>query len=270
MKRIFLLLATIGSMFLTACSTQDDTSHLEIKSSASTFENPYLFIGQLHNEAMDSVKAQNVSIGNIKEFTKEFTNRHYHQVSNYSEETPVEKVEIDSTFRSIDNGFDIGMKTRLAKTRATVDHLTDSLIMAFPVEGKKYIERIYDVCDREMYDTVQINIIFDDLDNSIHEDINIDDTLRHTLLAISSIGRATNIYNAHANTNKTRGASAGSVCRADVSGAISGIFGRAAFVRAAFSGFVFGPGGVVTSFARDAVRGAIVGSAVNLISGGKF
>ena len=46
MKRIFLLLATIGSMFLTACSTQDDTSHLEIKSSASTFENPYLFIGR--------------------------------------------------------------------------------------------------------------------------------------------------------------------------------------------------------------------------------
>ena len=33
-------------MFLTACSTQDDTSHLEIKSSASTFENPYLFIGR--------------------------------------------------------------------------------------------------------------------------------------------------------------------------------------------------------------------------------
>ena len=142
---------------------------------------------------MDSVKAQNVSIGNIKEFTKEFTNRHYHQVSNYSEETPVEKVEIDSSFRSIDNGFDIGMKTRLAKTRATVDHLTDSLIMAFPVEGKKYIERIYDVCDREMYDTVQINIIFDDLDNSIHEDLNIDDTLRRTLLSISSIGRSTNI-----------------------------------------------------------------------------
>lgn len=270
MKRISLILVTVGTIFFTACSNQDDSPHFWIKSSVSTFENPYLFIGQFHNEAMDSVKAQKISVENVKDFTKEFTNRHYRQETNYTEEQHTEEAKVDSNFRAIDSGFDIGMKTRLAKTRATVDNLTDSLVMAFPKEGQKYIVKIYDACDKSMSDSVKINIIFDDLDNSIHSDISIDDTLRHALLAISSIGRATNIYNAYANTCVTRGASAGSVCRADVSGAISGIIRRAAFVRAAFSGLVFGPGGVVTNFARDAVRGAIVSSAVNLISGGIF
>ncbi len=245
-------------------------SHKEIKSSVPTFVNPYLFIGQLHNDAMDSVKAQKINIENIKEFTKEFTNRHYQQKLDFNEKTQTGEAKEDSASRSIDNGFDIGMKTILSKTRATTDDLTDSLMMAFPVEGQKYIARIYDICDKEMLDSVQIIAAFEDLDNSIYNDANIDDTLKHTLLAISSIGRATNMYNAHANTNLTRGASLGSMCRADVSGAIGGVLGRAAFVRAAFSGLVFGPGGVVTSFAKDAVRGAIVSSAVNLISGGVF
>ncbi len=241
-----------------------------IKSSETVFENPYMFIGQLHNEAMDSVKAQKINIEDIKDFTKEFTNRRYLQGDEFEGTIKSENVKEDSSFNSIEIGFDVGMKTKLARTRSNVEDLTDSLIMVFPVEGQKYIVRMYDVCDKELNDSIQINKIFDDLDKSISYNASIDDTLRHILLAISSIGRATNIYNASTIANKTRAASVGSVCRADVSGAIAGVIGRAAFVRAAFSGLVFGPGGVVTSFARDAVRGAIVSSAVNLISGGLF
>lgn len=86
-----LLLIIVGVVFFTACSSQDDMSHKEIKSSVPTFVNPYLFIGQLHNDAMDSVKAQKINIENIKEFTNEFTNRHYQQKSDFNEKPHFER-----------------------------------------------------------------------------------------------------------------------------------------------------------------------------------
>lgn len=109
------------------------------------------------------------------------------------------------------------------------------------------------------------------MDITINNDTNIDDTLKHVLLATSSIARATNIYNADTfRTNSTRGATLRSACKADVGGAIGGIIGRGTFVRAAFSGLMFGPIGIVCSFARDAVRGAIISSAVHVATGGRF
>lgn len=216
---------------------------------------------------MDSVKAQKVSVNNLKHFTKEFTSRHYKQIPELAES---QQKEEDSEV-SIDNGFDIGKKTCQVTTRAAMDALTDSLIKAFPIEGQKYIAKIYEICDKEEHDSVKINNIFDNLDITINNDTNIDDTLKHVLLATSSIARATNIYNADTfRTSSTRGATLRSACKADVFGAVEGMIGRGAFVRAAFSGLMFGPSGIVCSFARDAVRGAIASSALHVISGGRI
>lgn len=55
---------------------------------------------------MDSVKAQKVSVNNLKHFTKEFTSRHYKQIPELAES---QQEEEDSEV-SIDNGFDIGKK----------------------------------------------------------------------------------------------------------------------------------------------------------------
>lgn len=266
-KNISLLAFALTTICLASCTSSDDVSHLSTNSVTSTFKNPYSFIGQLHNEAMDSVKVQKVSINNLKHFTKEFTNRHYKQIPELAES---QQEEQDSEV-SIDNGFDIGKKTCQVRTRAAMDNLTDSLVKAFPLEGQKYIAKIYEICDKEEYDTVKINNIFDNFDVTIHNDTNIDDTLKHVLLATSSIARATNIYNANTfRTCSTRGVTLSSTCKADIGGAITGMIGRAAFVRAAFSGLMFGPSGIVCSFARDAVRGAIVGSAFHLVTGGRF
>ena len=44
----------------------------------------------------------------------------------------------------------------------------------------------------------------------------------------------------------------------------------ATFGKAAFNGLVFGPGGAVVTIAKEAARGALVGSAVHVVSGGVF
>lgn len=266
-KNLVLLAFALTTICITSCTSSDDVAHLATKPFASTFKNPYSFIGVLHNEALDSVKAQKVTIDNLKHFTKEFTDRHNKQIP----ELAKSQQEDQHSEVSIDNGFDIGKKTCQVTTRAAMDALTDSLIKAFPIEGQKYIAKIYEICDKEEHDSVKINNIFDNFDITINNDTNIDDTLKHVLLATSSIARATNIYNADTfRTLSTRGATWRSSCRADVGGAIGGILGRGAFVRAAFSGLMFGPSGIVCSFARDAVRGAIASSALHVISGGRI
>jgi hypothetical protein len=266
-KNLVLLAFALTTICITSCTSSDDVAHLATKPVASTFKNPYSFIGVLHNEALDSVKAQKVTIDNLKHFTKEFTDRHNKQIP----ELAKSQQEDQHSEVSIDNGFDIGKKTCQVTTRAAMDALTDSLIKAFPIEGQKYIAKIYEICDKEEHDSVKINNIFDNFDITINNDTNIDDTLKHVLLATSSIARATNIYNADTfRTLSTRGATWRSSCRADVGGAIGGILGRGAFVRAAFSGLMFGPSGIVCSFARDAVRGAIASSALHVISGGRI
>ena len=233
-KNLVLLAFALTTICLASCTSSDDVSHLSTNSVTSTFKNPYSFIGQLHNEAMDSVKAQKVSVNNLKHFTKEFTSRRYKQIPELAES---QQKEEDSEV-SIDNGFDIGKKTCQVTTRATMDALTDSLIKAFPIEGQKYIAKIYEICDKEEND---------------------------------SVARATNIYNADTfRTSSTRGATLRSACKADVFGAVEGMIGRGAFVRAAFSGLMFGPSGIVCSFARDAVRGAIISSAFHVVTGGRF
>lgn len=266
-KNLVLLAFALTTICITSCTSSDDVAHLATKPVASTFKNPYSFIGVLHNEALDSVKAQKVSIDNLKHFTKEFTDRHHKQIP----ELAKSQQEDQHPEVSIDNGFDIGKKTCQVTTRAAMDALTDSLIKAFPIEGQKYIAKIYEICDKEEHDSVKINNIFDNFDITINNDTNIDDTLKHVLLATSSIARATNIYNADTfRTRSTRGATLSSACKADVGGAIGGLLARGAFAKAAFSGLMFGPSGIICSFARDAVRGAIAGSALHVISGGRF
>ena len=169
---------------------------------------------------------------------------------------------------SINRGFEVGKKINEATTRAAINELSDSLTMAFPIEGQKYIIRMYEACDKEENDTVKICQEFSKLDYSITTDTTVNDTLKQALLAISAIAKATNIYNA--SKAKTRGATARSLAKADLGGAITGIIGRGIFVKAAFSGLMFGPSGVVCCFAREAVRGAIVSSAFHLASGGRF
>ena len=56
------------------------------------------------------------------------------------------------------------------------------------------------------------------------------------------------------------------VASADLGGAIGGVINWGVFGKAAYHGLVFGPGGAVMTIASEAVRGAIIGSAVFVAS----
>ena len=85
---------------------------------------------------------------------------------------------------------------------------------------------------------------------------------------ISAIARASCEYNRL--EISTRVVSGTSIAKADVGGAITGIVSWRFLVKATCSGLMFGPGGVVMTVAREAVRGAIVGSGTHIVFGGMF
>lgn len=59
------------------------------------------------------------------------------------------------------------------KTRATIDNLTDSLICSIPEEGRPYVSKMFQICDKQMRDTIEINKIFDNIDSNIYYDVNL-------------------------------------------------------------------------------------------------
>ena len=251
---ILLAIVIFGSF-----SSPEESSDYVSDLTTSNFSNPYAFIGSIHNEAMDSVVAQKISLSNLKSFNRDFTNKKSSKIKGFDGE----KISTEA----LNAGYDIGLKMKQVKTRATLDNLTDSLICCIPEEGRPYVSKMFQICDKQITDTIEINKIFNDIDSNIYYDVNLNDTLKGALLAISSIARATNIYNSK--PLSTRGATWGSTAHADLGGAIAGLGWRALF-RASYRGLMFGPGGIVVGFAKDCVVGAISSSALHVISRGYF
>lgn len=258
-KESRLLAILLAFVFFGSCSSPVESSDCGSGVTTSNFSNPYAFIGSIHNEAMDSVIAQRISLSSLKSFNRDFTTKKLSKIKGFDGD----KISTEA----LDAGYDIGLKMKQVKTRAALDNLTDSLICCVPEEGRPYVSKMFQICDKQMTDTININKIFNDIDNKIYYDVNLNDTLRGALLAISSIARATNIYNSI--PLSTRGATWGSTAHADLGGAIAGLGWRALF-KASYRGLMFGPGGIVVGFAKDCVVGAISSSALHVISRGYF
>ena len=258
-KEVRLLAILLAFVIFGSCSSSEQSSNYLSGLTTSKFSNPYAFIGSIHNEAMDSVLAQEISLNSLKSFNRDFTNKKLNKIKGFEGE----KISTDA----LNAGYDIGLKMKQANTRATLDNLTDSLICSIPEEGRTYVSEMFQICDKQMKDTIDINKIFNDIDSKIYYDVNLNDTLKGALLAISSIARATNIYNSK--PLLTRGASWRSTARADLGGAIAGLGWRALF-KASYSGLMFGPGGIVVGFAKDCVVGSISSSALHVLSRGYF
>lgn len=258
-KEIRFLAVLLAFVILGSCSSPEEHSDYVSGLTSSKISNPYAFIGSIHNEAMDSVIAQRISLSNLKSFNRDFTNKKLSKTKGFD--------DVKISTEALNAGYDIGLKMKQVKTRATIDNLTDSLICCIPEEGRPYVSKMFQICDKQMRDTIEINKIFDNIDSNIYYDVNLNDTLRSALFAISSIARATNIYNSK--PLSTRGATWGSTAKADLGGAIAGLGWRALF-KASYRGFMFGPGGIVLSFAQDCAVGAISSSALHVISRGYF
>ena len=90
-----LITLTLAVLCLVSCTSREDGVLLTTTSSTSlfSFENPYEFIGRLHNEALDTVKVQGISKNQLKGFTNDFTLRHFAQMPEFSNSLQDEKAQ---------------------------------------------------------------------------------------------------------------------------------------------------------------------------------
>lgn len=177
------LAVLLAFVILGSCSSPEEHSDYVSGLTSSKISNPYAFIGSIHNEAMDSVIAQRISLSNLKSFNRDFTNKKLSKTKGFD--------DVKISTEALNAGYDIGLKMKQVKTRASIDNLTDSLICSIPEEGRPYVSKMFQICDKQMRDTIEINKIFDNIDSNIYYDVNLNDTLRSALFAISSIARAT-------------------------------------------------------------------------------
>lgn len=110
-----------------SCSSPEEHSDYVSGLTSSKISNPYAFIGNIHNEAMDSVIAQRISLSNLKSFDRNFTNKKLSKTKGFD--------DVKISTEALNAGYDIGLKMKQVKTRATIDNLTDSLICSVPEEG---------------------------------------------------------------------------------------------------------------------------------------
>lgn len=260
MKKIkFILLFFISILCILSCSSEiSEGQNNSIPQKHLKSVNPYDFIGELHNSAMDSVKSQHICAENLKKFTNEYTEISFDNVKTYPNTTLCNEILNEI------------VKTSCAYKYQTRSHksIEDSIQNTIPEGIKDYINEIYNIVDTDFLDTTAIKNKFNTFDTSVVEDNSLSQEEKASVLAISSIGKYSYIYN-HT-TIKTRAITANGIIKSDLSGAVGGVFCWATFGKAACSGLVFGPGGIVLTIAKEATRGAIIGSAVHIVSGGFF
>lgn len=159
------LAVLLAFVILGSCSSPEEHSDYVSGLTSSKISNPYAFIGSIHNEAMDSVIAQRISLGNLKSFNRDFTNKKLSKTKGFD--------DVKISTEALNAGYDIGLKMKQVKTRASIDNLTDSLICSIPEEGRPYVSKMFQICDKQMRDTIEINKIFDNIDSNIYYDVNL-------------------------------------------------------------------------------------------------
>ena len=83
---------------------------------------------------MDSVIAQRISLSNLKSFNRDFTNKKLSKTKGFD--------DVKISTEALNAGYDIGLKMKQVKTRASIDNLTDSLICSIPEEGRPYVSKM--------------------------------------------------------------------------------------------------------------------------------
>ena len=247
----FSLVATL--LTITSCSSQNST----IAINENTYVNPYDFIGEFHNSIMDSIKVNNIRKSQLIDFTNRTVAEKFHDTSTYANNEDVEPIL---------NGIEKRTEEYATSSRASV--LIDDSIRAYiPSDYLPYIEKLNNTIDLRLSDSLTIKQHFYSIEESINNNAELNEEDKANLLAITAIAKYSTIYN---RAPESRSATYGSVAKADLGGAITGVISWKCWGKAAVSGLLFGPGGTVLTVAKEAVRGAIVGSAFNIITGGAF
>lgn len=85
-KEVRLLAILLAFVIFGSCSSSEQSSNYLSGLTTSKFSNPYAFIGSIHNEAMDSVLAQGISLNSLKSFNRDFTNKKLNKIKGFEGE----------------------------------------------------------------------------------------------------------------------------------------------------------------------------------------
>lgn len=259
MKKIKFTLSFIFAILFTLSSCNNEiTENLKSETDVENISsvNPYDFIGELHNIAMDSIRKNNLLEEEVKDFTLDYVRKHF------EEEPSTRSIE------NSDEAMENIIRTSLAYKYRTRNFISieDSIISSAPKEIQGYIKIMYDILSEVHSDSISLNKEFNKLDLLIINDSSLSEEDRAAALSVSTIGKHSYLYNFK--TIKTRGITSTSVAKADLSGAVSGIISWKCWGKAAATGLMFGPGGIVLTVAREAILGGVLGSGIHVATGG--
>lgn len=246
-------------LFMTACSN-DDSSVINPEPK-SEFVNPMAHIGDIHNQALDAISSDCVTLDSICPFTYAYVEDRFSGVA-----TPIPQMNEFSS-KSLSIAKKIGIECYHSyNTRGKSESETaDSIFQEIPSQCKPFIDEMMDVINSNEIDSVKIAHKFEEINIAINDSRNISDDDKNGLWTCSAIAFSSYMYNLP--SISTRAVTAEGVVKADLAGAVGGFLSWRFWGKTA-AGLMFGPQGAVIAASKEIVRGAVVGSAVNVISGG--
>lgn len=246
----------------TAKNTENDGTRVNIIET-SEFANPFIGLGVLHNQAMDSVRIKSIPIANMSQYTHEFTIRHADAIFGLRDHLTNYNVQRVKYIK------DISKRTIAGERTAEGIEICDSIILETPSIWQPYLKRMKVLIEKSSESTVLNNVdiirSFNELDVKIYNDNKLTGEYKGQLLAISAITQASMEYHCDKQGNSLQHDLAETIVKADFEGAVCGALDYV-FFGGSVTGLMFGPGGIVLSCGAYIVKGAILGSAVGVAS----
>jgi len=238
-------------------SGEMDSQSIQVITTETTFDNPFKCIGILHNQAMDSIKINRISINKIGEFTDEFTERHADMIFGLKKHLANYPVRYRRDIKSISKQILNGHKTILGK------EVCDSLITKTSSTWQPYLNRMKSAIEKLRTET-DVEYEFYVIDYTINKDNKLTIEDKSQLWAISAITRSSLEYNIASYAKTTTYDSAlETAVKADFGGAVAGAVDYA-LCGSSITGLMFGPGGAVLCCGAYIVKSAILSSAVGV------
>lgn len=247
------------SLVLAGCSKDDAV--IDNGESSDIFDNPMRHIGEIHNDGLNSIATNHVSIDSICEFTQEYVEAQFAQ----SQHNCV--IPENYSYESMNLAKRIGIErmSTYSYTRNNSESMTaDSIYSELPSNCKIYIDNLIEIITANESNIDNIRYKISQIDQNINNALDLTSEEKNCLWACSAITLSSYIYNL--DNIKTRAVTAEGVVRADLEGAV-GSFLSWKFWGKTAGGLMFGPTGAVMTASKEIVKGAIVGSGVNVISG---
>jgi len=262
---LFCALALLASIF--ACShnlNEEDSILLQLDTKASFSEtlidsthfikisnhdNPFEIIGTMHNELMDSIRINQITIDSLNNFVYRYAIRKG-VISN----STFDKKLYNGTFSRMQNLNHNIFNNQLNQ---------DSLMRQLPISSQRYVITLENFLENDDIDQEFVDSWFSDFHCQINKDAYLNDTEKYFLLAASAIASAT--YKANKIEGKVSSNRADKVVKADFWGGVGGFIVGAISGKYAAATYVFGPKGLVVSIAGDVFLGATVSSGIAVV-----